>query len=102
MIENEKIEPDALQNYNSLKVKVNNAVNQADQSSDLKLAREKLKEVQSEFKGLKLLREHREELYQKVQQSFERLNMRQEKDRELYEKEAYTNYSILKVKVELN
>jgi len=51
-------------------------LNQAEESNEYKETREYLKKIQSEFKGIKLIREQREELYSRLQSAFEILNKR--------------------------
>lgn len=76
--DNEKnsYEQEAQSNYKSLKAKVNNGLIQAEESNEYKETREYLKKIQSEFKGIKLFKEHREELYSRLQSAFEILNKR--------------------------
>ncbi len=55
---------------------VNDGLKQAEESIEYKETREYLKKIQSEFKGIKLIREQREELYSRLQSAFETLNKR--------------------------
>jgi hypothetical protein len=69
-------EHDAQDNYKRLKAMVNDGLKQAEESVEYKETREYLKKIQSEFKGIKLIREQREELYSRLQSAFETLNKR--------------------------
>ncbi len=64
------------ENYNSLKELVDKGFKQAENSHEYKETREFLKKIQSEFKGIKLKTDEREELYSKLQKAFEILNTR--------------------------
>jgi len=74
--ERSAFENDAALNYHRLKLMVDDALNQAGESNEYKETREYLKKIQSEFKGIKLIREQREELYNRLQMAFEILNNR--------------------------
>lgn len=64
------------ENYKSLKELVDKGYKQAEITHEYKDTREFLKKIQSEFKGIKLKTEEREELYAKLQRAFEILNTR--------------------------
>ena len=64
------------ENYKSLKELVEKGYKQAETTHEYKDTREFLKKIQSEFKGIKLKSEEREELYSKLQRAFEILNTR--------------------------
>jgi hypothetical protein len=49
---------------------------QAEETHEYKDTREFLKKIQSEFKGIKMIKEEREELYSRLQTAFEILNTR--------------------------
>ena len=74
--EKHTFEIDAQKNYIRLKAMVNDGLVQAEESNEYKETREYLKKIQSEFKGIKLIREEREELYSRLQSAFEILNKR--------------------------
>jgi len=74
--EKQTFENDACENYKRLKAMVNDGLIQAEESNEYKETREYLKKIQSEFKGIKLIREEREELYSRLQSAFEILNKR--------------------------
>jgi len=74
--EKQTFENDAFENYKRLKAMVNDGLIQAEESNEYKETREYLKKIQSEFKGIKLIREEREELYSRLQSAFEILNKR--------------------------
>ncbi|MDO8952819.1 MAG: hypothetical protein Q7U86_09355, partial [Draconibacterium sp.] len=87
-------------NYKTLKNQLEEALNKANQISDLKEAKGLLINVQSEFKGLKLLRDDREEFYKRLQDSFAEINQKIEEERNNFNHEALQNYSVIKVKVD--
>lgn len=64
------------ENYNRLKPLVLNALERARTSNEFKKTREMLKNVQAEFKGLRMKAESREELYSQLQKAFVILNQR--------------------------
>jgi hypothetical protein len=74
--EKHAFESDAQNNYIRLKAMVNDGLVQAEESNEYMETREYLKKIQSEFKGIKLIREEREELYSRLQSAFEILNKR--------------------------
>jgi hypothetical protein len=71
----------------------------AGQAKDLREAKGYLIEIQSHFKGLKLRREDREELYTKLQNAFAEVNAKIEDERLEFEYEALANYADLKAVV---
>lgn len=64
------------ENYNRLKPLVLNGLERARTSNEFKKTREMLKNVQAEFKGLRMKAESREELYSQLQKAFDILNQR--------------------------
>ena len=69
-------EQEAQQNYSRLKALVEKGLIQAEETHEYKETREFLKKIQSEFKGIKLVREQREELYSRLQTAFDILGKR--------------------------
>lgn len=96
----ERFEMECIDNFHNLKSKVEEAVSYSETATNFNSAREKLISVQSLFKGLKLKRENREDLFTKIQESFDRLNKRQNEERSVFEAEAETNYSAVKTVVD--
>ncbi len=86
-------------NYNSLRSKVNDCVSRSKNSTDWKATRDYFKQVQQSFKGLKMKKEQRDELYGNMQQAFDTLSNRQTREREQYERECQSNHSRVKYKV---
>jgi hypothetical protein len=100
-MENEKYrDPESAKNYHDLKLKLEQAFNKVHKTSDLRQAKGYLIEVQECFKGIKLLREDREELYGKLQDAFADVNRKINEERQNFENEAALNYFNLKNKVE--
>jgi hypothetical protein len=100
MEDEHQIHSDPLENHFTLKKIVDDGLLQADKCSDLREAKGILIEVQSHFKGLKLLREHREELYNRLQQAFTAVNTRIDEEKRAFEETAWTNYTELRESVE--
>ena len=98
--ERRNFENEAFVNYVNLKAKVDDAVLLADKPENFKETWDFLVEVQSLFKGTRLLREHREELYVLLQGAFDNLKTLREIEKSDFEKEAITNYERLKALVE--
>jgi predicted nucleic acid-binding Zn-ribbon protein len=67
---------EASENYKRLKILVSKGLAQAEETHEYKDTREFLKKIQSEFKGIKMIKEEREELYTRLQTAFEILNTR--------------------------
>ena len=91
---------EAIRNYNNLKVKLEQTIKKVKNTANHRDAKGLLIEVQNEFKGLKLIRENREELYNKLQAEFLILNKKIEDERTSYENEAALNYLKLKNEVD--
>ncbi|MEI7980595.1 MAG: hypothetical protein WCI71_03020, partial [Bacteroidota bacterium] len=87
---------ESFDNYNWLKEKLTIAIGLLEKTSDLREAKGYLIEVQDHFKGLKLLREGREELYNRLQQAFNEINEKIELERKEATLEATRNFTILK------
>jgi hypothetical protein len=84
-------EDESLQNYLILKETVELGLASAGRAKDLREAKGLLIEVQSHFKGLKLRREDREELYTRLQNAFTEVNAKIENERLEFEYEALVN-----------
>ena len=74
--EHRDYELESEQNYKRLKLLVDKGLSQAEESHEYKETREFLKKIQSEFKGIKLVHEQREELYARLQTAFDILGKR--------------------------
>jgi hypothetical protein len=98
--EQRNFENEAFSNYISLKDKVDEAVSRADHPGNFKETWDFLVEVQSLFKGTKLLRENREELYLQLQGAFDNLKTFREKEKSDFEKASTVTYEHLKALVE--
>jgi hypothetical protein len=97
----ERIRDDeSLINYKELKAKLEQTINKVNKTSDLREAKALLIEIQNGFKGLKLHREDREELYNKLQLSFAEINHKISEERLNFENEAAMNFFTIKEKVE--
>ena len=101
-IEDERLtyEYEALSNYADLKPALAEALDMAINSGDLKATWELLLGIQSRVKSLKLLREHRDELYAGLQDAFGMIKIRREEERQVFDREAQQNYLRLKALVE--
>ena len=82
-IEDERLnfEKEAKQNYALIKTRVEEVFSMAEHPVDYRQTWDKLVEVQSLFKGKKLLHDQRETLYSKLQQAFDLLRSFRETDR---------------------
>ena len=100
-MENERMRDDeSLKNYKELKNKLEQTLGKVKKTSDLREAKGYLIEIQNCFKGLKLHREDREELYNRLQLSFADINQKISEERLNFENEAALNYFTIKNKVE--
>jgi hypothetical protein len=93
-------EDDLNQNYSDLKNILEAGLTKASQAENHHEAKGFLIEVQNHFRGLKLRREDREELYTLLQTAFSALNRKIEDERNDFELEALSNYADLKPDVE--
>ncbi|MEI6696658.1 MAG: hypothetical protein WCO13_11375 [Bacteroidota bacterium] len=101
MMEYERMRDDeSLKNYKELKSKLEQALGKVKKTTDLREAKGYLIEIQNCFKGLKLQREDREELYTRLQTAFADVNQKINDDRLNFENEAALNYFTIKNKVE--
>lgn len=83
-------ETEAQNNYNRLKKLVDDGLAQANESNEYKETREYLKKIQSEFRGIKLVKEQREALYSRLQSAFDILNTRVD----IYFREKKKNWEV--------
>ncbi len=93
-------EEDLYLNYFNLREILEVGLENASHSGNLHEAKGFLIEVQSHFRGLKLRREDREELYNKLQDAFTAINKKIEDERLDFELTALSNYADLKPDVE--
>ncbi|MFZ4399107.1 MAG: hypothetical protein ACOYO1_03645 [Bacteroidales bacterium] len=101
MTDNERMRDDeSLRNYKELKNKLEQSLGKVKKTTDLREAKGYLIEIQNLFKGLKLHREDREELYNRLQLAFADVNQKINDDRMNFENEAALNYFEIKNKVE--
>lgn len=94
------IAEEALKNYSDLKEKLELALNLVDKTTNLREAKGYLIEAQNLFRGLKLYREDREELYGRLQNAFDDINKQIESERLLFEQETSRNFAALKKRVQ--
>lgn len=99
-VERERYEMECIENYHSIKNKIDETFNFISSSKNFSKSREALIKVQGEFKGLKLKKEQREEQYSRIQRAFDDLNEKQQAERELYEQECSENFANLSKIVE--
>ncbi|MHC1708489.1 MAG: hypothetical protein AB9842_13340 [Bacteroidales bacterium] len=98
--EKNQYEQEAYFNYRELKLKVDEAVYQSGKQEDWREAKKYLIEAQSAFKGLRLIREQREELFNKIQKAFEEINLRSERENLTFQQESFENHQRLKPLIE--
>ena len=87
-------------NYLELKNLLESALKKINKISDLRESKGLLIEVQNAFKGLKLQREKREELYGKLLDAFAEINKKIAQERSDFEAEAQYNYADFKLRIE--
>jgi|GEM_PF-769718 hypothetical protein len=98
--EKNQYELEAYNNYTQLKLQVDEAIYQAGRQDDWREAKRWLIEAQSGFKGLRLVKEQREELYNKLQKAFDEVNLRSERENLSFQQESIDNYNRLKPVIE--
>lgn len=96
MEERENYEMECIENYHSLKAKVDEAISFANSSPNFTNARKALIEAQGEIKGKRLKREQRDSLYQVIRDCFDALNVRQSEERISMDSESEANYAKIK------
>jgi hypothetical protein len=94
--ERENYEMECIENYHSLKNKIDAAIEFATNSKIFAESRKALINVQNLIKGLKLKREQRDELYKIIRDTFDNVNTRQEEDRKNFETETVESYNSTK------
>ena len=75
-MDRKQFEEEAARNYIELGKMVEHGLAQSQETTEYKETREYLKKIQSEFRGRKMIKEQREELYSRLQTSFDVLNKR--------------------------
>ncbi len=99
-VERERYEMECIENYHSIKSKIDEAFSFISNSKNFSKSREALIKVQGDFKGLKLKKEQREEQYSRIQRAFDDLNEKQRAERDVYEQECNENFANLSKIVE--
>ncbi|PKL84556.1 MAG: hypothetical protein CVV22_12330, partial [Ignavibacteriae bacterium HGW-Ignavibacteriae-1] len=99
--ENERnsFDQEAKDNYVKLKKIVDDAISFVNSSEEFSESREQLINAQNAIKGMKLRRDHRDELYAQIRVVFEDLNEKQSDERQSFEQECNDNYESLTKKV---
>jgi hypothetical protein len=98
--EREEFERDAEENYINITAGVEEAITFANESSIFKEARERLIDTQNSIKGIKLKREHRDQLYSRIREVFDELNQRQTDEMTSFNSECEENYEKLVQRLE--
>ncbi|MCX6257185.1 MAG: hypothetical protein NTW49_04705 [Bacteroidia bacterium] len=99
-LEKQSFEKEAVVNYQTLKNEVDAALQKVEMTTVISEKKEILISVQEDFRGKKMIREQREELYQKVQQAFDRIKQLQDAEHEFFTAESEKNYSFMKASFE--
>ncbi len=99
--EQEKLEVESQEHYDSVIQIVKDSVLFAETSIEYKQAREQLLSVQDKFKNLRMKRLHKDELYKLVNDAFDIVSRKQNEERENYEMECIDNYHNLKNKIDV-
>ncbi|MCX6249758.1 MAG: hypothetical protein NTX61_03305 [Bacteroidetes bacterium] len=100
MEENRIFDEEQETNYLELQTRLKEALAKVETAKELREAKGYLIDVQALFKGLKLRREDREELYGKLQEAFLEVNRQIDSERQSIENEATLNYRRLKNKTD--
>ncbi|MBX3042330.1 MAG: hypothetical protein KIT33_00050 [Candidatus Kapabacteria bacterium] len=98
--EQDKLDKESQENFDSVIGQVNEACDFSETSSDFKKSRELLLAAQNSFKSIRLKRSHRDELYRLINSAFDNVSKKQNEDRENYEMECIENYHNLKGKID--
>jgi hypothetical protein len=98
--ERSAFEREAITNYSELKIQVEEAIYQAGKAPDARTAKSYLIDAQNAFKGLRMVKEQREELFQKLQEAFTIVNTRQQSEMLELTAESQTHFFRLKPQVE--
>ncbi|MEM4261163.1 MAG: hypothetical protein QXG00_08015 [Candidatus Woesearchaeota archaeon] len=98
--ERDTYDKECIDNYHMLKTNIEGAIIFAQNSTNFKQARETLISAQNAIKGMRLRKEHRDELYSIIRENFNELNRKQTEERIQFEKETSENYSKLNTRVE--
>lgn len=93
--ERENYEMECIENFHNLKNKIEAAISFAQKSEIFAEARKALINVQNQIKGLKLIREQRDSLYQIIRDAFDDVNKRQEEERSSYDSVTAANFETL-------
>lgn len=93
-------EKEFVENYENLKPKFDAVIAETSASNEFKKSRERLIELQTELKEIKIKRDQKEELYQQIQKVFSDINAKQDAERESFEMESSENYLNIKPKID--
>jgi len=99
-MEQENYQKEAENNYMVLQEVVKTALQKASSSIPIAEKKEILISAQEKFRGVKLLREQREELFSELQSAFDELKTLQDIERYNFESEAARNYQLIKQKID--
>jgi hypothetical protein len=88
-------EDERIDNYRQLKEILENGLEKAGAMDNLHECKGVLIDIQQHFKGLKLFREDREELYNRLQEAFQEVNLKIEAEKQTFEIDAEVNYNDL-------
>ncbi len=98
-LQNESFEREARANYITLKSKIDETLQRIADMTDNYAAKEMLRELQAQFKGIKLTSEHREELFSNIQKAFDNLNFKIDQQRKNFELEASLTFKTLSTQI---
>lgn len=94
--EKNAFELEALANHADLAPLVREALAQASELEDTRMAWDRLLSLQDRLKELKLLREHRDEMFRQLREGFDILKMRREEARRVADLDARQHYTRLR------
>jgi len=96
----EKFNKESSENLDKILPRISVVLNEVKAAVIFKDARQKLIDLQNELKGVRVLREKKDELFGQIREAFNELNVRQDEERKSFDAEADKNYEQIKPAVD--
>lgn len=96
----EKFNKESSENLDKILPRISVVLNEVKAAVIFKDARQKLIDLQNELKGVRVLREKKDELFGQIREAFNELNVRQDDERKSFDAEADKNYEQIKPAVD--
>jgi len=96
----EKFNKESSENLDKILPRISVVLNEVKEAVIFKDARQKLIDLQNELKGVRVLREKKDELFGQIREAFNELNVRQDEERKSFDAEADKNYEQIKPAVD--